>query len=49
MAVLQAMFEAEVTPRTGPEGRHNPERVAVRHVGGKGLVTLDGWRVEARR
>ncbi len=49
MAVMQAMLEAEVTAVTGPKGRHNPERVAVRHGTGKGSVTLGGRRVEVSR
>jgi len=49
MAVMAAMFEAEVTAVTGPKGRHNPDRVAVRHGTGKGSVTLGGRRVEVGR
>jgi putative transposase len=49
MAVMQAMFEAEVSAVTGPKGRHNPDRVAVRHGTGKGSVTLGGRRVEVSR
>ena len=49
MAVMAAMFEAEVTAVTGPKGRHNRERVAVRHGTGRGSVTLGGRRVEVNR
>jgi len=49
MAVMAAMFEAEITAVTGPKGRHNPDRVAVRHGTGKGSVTLGGRRVEVGR
>jgi putative transposase len=33
----------------GPKGRHNPERVAVRHGSEPGQVTLGGRRVRVRR
>ena len=49
MAVMAAMFEAEVTAATGPKGKHDPQRVAVRHGSGKGSVTLGGRRVEVSR
>ena len=31
MAVMQAMFEAEIGEACGPKGRHDPGRAAVRH------------------
>ena len=34
LAVMQAMFEAEITAACGPKGRHDPDRVAVRHGAG---------------
>ena len=49
MAVMAAMFEAEITAATGPKGRHDPDRVAVRHGAGKGSVTLGGRRVAVSR
>ena len=49
MAVMQTMFDAEITAVAGAKGRHNPERVAVRHGTGKGSVTLGGRRVEVTR
>ena len=49
MAVMQTMFEAEITAVAGAKGRHNPDRVAVRHGVGKGSVTLGGRRVEVSR
>ena len=49
MAVIAAMFEAEVSAVTGPKGRRIPERVAVRNGTGKGSVTLGGGRVEVSR
>jgi putative transposase len=49
MAVMQAMFEAEITAVTGPKGRHDPCRTAVRHGTGRGSVTLGGRRVPVSR
>ena len=49
MAVMQTMFEAEISAAAGPKGKHNPERVAVRHGTEKGSVTLGGRRVEVTR
>jgi putative transposase len=49
MAVMAAMFEAEITAVAGPKGRHNPDRVAVRHGTGKGSVILGGRRVAVSR
>ena len=46
MAVMQAMFEAEIAGVAGPKGKHDPNRAAVRHGSGSGSVTLGdaGWR-----
>jgi transposase-like protein len=49
MAVMQTMFEAEITAVAGAKGKHNPDRVAVRHGTEKGSVTLGGRRVEVSR
>jgi transposase-like protein len=49
LAVMQTIFEAEVTEIAGPKGKHNPERVAVRHGAEKGSVTLGGRRVSVTR
>src|SRR5262245_32831784 len=49
MAVMQAMFEAEITVIAGPKGKHNPGRVAVRHGSEKGSVTLGGRRIPVSR
>ena len=49
VAVMQTMFEAEMTAPAGPEGKHNPARTALRHGTGKGSVTLGGRRVEVSR
>jgi transposase-like protein len=49
MAVMAAMFEAEMTEACGPKGKHDAGRAAVRHGPGKGSVTLGGRRVAATR
>jgi putative transposase len=49
MAVLQAMFDAEITAACGPKGRHDPDRTAVRHGTGTGSVVLGGRRVPVTR
>src|ERR1700758_3946617 len=49
MAVMAAMFEAELTEIAGPKGKHNPGRAAVRHGTEKGSVTLGGRRVPVQR
>src|SRR5258706_13831726 len=49
MAVMQAMFDAEITAACGPRGKHDPDRVAVRHGAGRGSVVLGGRRVPVAR
>src|SRR6478672_9346555 len=49
MAVMAAMFEAEIAQVCGPKGMHNRGRAAVRHGTGKGSVTLGGRRVRVDR
>ena len=49
LAVMQAMFEAEITATAGPKGRHDPDRAAVRHGTGRGSVALGGRRVPVTR
>jgi putative transposase len=49
MAVMAAMFEAELTEIAGPKGKHNPGRAAMRHGTEKGSVTLGGRRVPVQR
>ena len=49
MAVMQAMFDAEITAACGPTGKHDPDRGAVRHGAGRGSVVLGGRRVPVRR
>jgi putative transposase len=49
MAVMQALFEAEIAEVAGPKGKHDPSRAAVRHGSGRGSVTLGGRRVAVDR
>ena len=49
MAVMAAMFEAEIAEVCGPKGKHDADRVAVRHGQGRGSVTLGGRRVAVDR
>jgi transposase-like protein len=49
MAVMQAMFDAEITAACGPKGKHDPDRAAVRHGAGRGSVVLGGRRVPVTR
>src|SRR5438045_4515446 len=49
MAVMRAMFDAEITAACGPKGKHDPERIAVRHGAGRGSVVLGGRRVPVSR
>ena len=42
LAVMAAMFEAEMTEACGPKGKHDVKRAAVRHGSGKG-VGHPGW------
>ena len=49
MAVMQAMFEAEITAAAGWKGTHNLERTAVRRATEKGSVALGGRRIEVTR
>ena len=49
LQVLQALLEESVTAVAGPKGRHDPNRVAVRHGTEAGAVTLGGRRVGVRR
>ncbi len=49
LQVMQALFEADVTAVCGPRGRHDPQRVALRHGCGPGSVTLGGRRVAVSR
>ncbi|MGO8938120.1 MAG: IS256 family transposase [Mycobacterium sp.] len=49
LAVMQAMFEAEIAEVCGPKGKHDAKRAAVRHGAGRGSVTLGGRRVAVPR
>lgn len=49
LAVMAALFEAEIAEVAGPKGKHDPKRAAVRHGGGRGSVTLGGRRVAVDR
>src|SRR5262245_26016689 len=49
LAVMAAMFDAEISQACGPKGRHDTKRAAVRHGAGRGSVTLGGRRVAVGR
>jgi putative transposase len=49
LAVMQAMFEAEISAACGPKGRHDLDRAATRHGAGQGSVVLGGRRVPVTR
>jgi putative transposase len=49
LQVLGSLMEADVTAACGPRGRHDAERVAVRHGREQGSVTLGGRRVPIER
>lgn len=49
LAVMAAMFDAEISQACGPKGRHDAKRAAVRHGAGRGSVTLGGRRVAVSR
>src|ERR1700691_994666 len=49
MAVMAAMFEAEIDGACGPKGKHDAGRASVRHGTGKGSVTLGGRQVPVAR
>jgi transposase-like protein len=49
LGVLAELMEEEVVEVVGPRGKHDPERVAVRHGHESGEVTLGGRRVGVER
>jgi putative transposase len=49
LGVVHELMEAEVTEVVGPKGKHNRDRVAVRHGHDDGSMTLGGRRVEVSR
>jgi putative transposase len=49
LGVVHELMALEVDEVVGPKGRHNPDRVAVRHGHEDGSMTLGGRRVAVRR
>jgi putative transposase len=49
LQVMDAILEESVTALCGPKGRHDPERIAVRHGHEDGSVALGGRKVPVRR
>jgi len=49
LGVVHELMELEVDEVVGPKGKHNPDRVAVRHGHDDGSMTLGGRRVQVRR
>ena len=49
LGVVHELMELEVDEVVGPKGKHNPDRVAVRHGHEAGSMTLGGRRVAVRR
>jgi len=49
LGVLAELMDEEVDGVVGPKGRHDVDRVAVRHGTGNGSVTLGGRRPPRRR
>jgi putative transposase len=49
LQVMAAMMNDDVTAACGPKGKHDPNRVAVRHGSEDGSVTLGGRRVPIAR
>jgi len=49
LQVMQSLMEADVAAACGPQGKHNPDRVATRHGTERGSVTLGGRRVPVTR
>ena len=49
LGVLSELMAEEVDEVVGPKGRHDPERVAVRHGHAAGGATLAGRRVPVAR
>ena len=49
LGVLSELMEEEVDDVVGPKGKHNCDRIAVRHGHEDGEVTLGGRRVEVKR
>lgn len=49
LAVLYKMMEEDVTALAGPKGKHNPDRIGIRHGTEDTSVVLSGQRVAIKR
>src|SRR3954470_3203581 len=49
LGVVHELMELEVAEVVGPKGKHDPDRVAVRHGHEDGSMTLGGRRVPVKR
>jgi len=49
LEVMGELLDVEVAGLAGPKGKHNPQRVAMRHGSEQGTVTLGGRRLGVRR
>jgi putative transposase len=49
LGVVHELMELEIDEVVGPKGKHNPDRVAVRHGHERGSMTLGGRRAQVRR
>jgi putative transposase len=49
LEVMAELMDVEVVELAGPKGKHDPQRVAMRHGSEQGAVTLGGRRLGVRR
>jgi hypothetical protein len=49
LQVMDTLMEESVAALAGPKGKHDPDRVAVRHGHEQGSVTLGGRRIPVQR
>jgi putative transposase len=49
LGVVHELMELEIDEVVGPKGKHDPDRVAVRHGHQRGSMTLGGRRAQVRR
>jgi putative transposase len=49
LEVMGELLDVEVAELAGPKGKHDPQRVAMRHGSEQGTVTLGGRRLAVRR
>jgi putative transposase len=49
LEVMGELLDMEVVELAGPKGKHDPQRVAMRHGSEQGMVTLGGRRLGVRR